>query len=941
MTSINYLESGFDKIHRDLQFLIACFSEVLTELGQPELAQSLPWLHEETAPGAAFPERLGQAYALSFQLLNMIEENAAAMTRRARERNDGLESEQGLWGYVLHRLQEKGVSAEQIAQVLQTERVEPVLTVHPTEAKRAAVLEQHRALYLLLFQRENPIWTDAEKEENRQQIKAAIERIWRTGEILISKPDISDERRNLIYYLRDVFPVVLPRLDARLRHAWANAGFDLKYFDGPQTMPGLHFGTWVGGDRDGHPLVTAQTTRETLEELRQNALTVLHRQLSQLWERLPLSSMMQPPPAELQQGIARLSGELGSAAEIILHANAEEPWRQYVALLMAKLPLNNPFTGQPDAALHEPDESPLPNRYRISRELEEDLEVLDRSLHAVGAGRLSRSDLLPVRRAVEVFGFHLASLDIRQNSKFHDTALSQLLQATRVQWNELDVADFGSWPEAERLAFLNAELESPRPFLYAGTPVGPEADAVLDCYRVLVRHIQRYGPRGLGALIISMTRQLSDLLVVYLLAREAGLAKNGSGGLECLLPVVPLFETEDDLRGSAEILRPFLAHPVTQRSLQRHAKSTSSGGLPPAVPSTPVQQVMIGYSDSNKDSGILASQWALQRAQREMTAVGEEFGIDIRFFHGRGGTISRGAGPTHRFLEALPSGSLSGNLRLTEQGETIAQKYANPNTATYNLELLQAGVTGVSLRHKYFRTQPHDLEPIAEQLAVWSRDAYHQLLRMDGFMTFYEGATPIDALEQARIGSRPARRSGRRELSDLRAIPWVFSWNQSRFYLPGWYGIGTALKRLCNENPHGWNHLKEEINTWPFLRYVLTNVETNIASADLQLMGQYAALVEDAGLQHRFFGEIAAEYSRSREMLASLFGHPFEVRRPRMHQTLQLRASALRILHHQQIELLKSWRQLRAGGNDEAASAMLPDLLLSINAIASGLRTTG
>jgi phosphoenolpyruvate carboxylase len=938
---MDYLESGFEKIHRDLEFLIACFGEVLEELGQPELAQTLPWSDDELSSTQAFPDRLGQTYALSFQLLNMIEENTSAMMRRARETTEGLDAEKGLWGHVIGRLKEKGASAEQITQILQAVLVEPVLTVHPTEAKRAAVLEQHRALYLLLFQRENPIWTPAEKAENRTQIKAAIERIWRTGEILISKPDIEDERRNLIYYLREVFPAVLPRIDARLRHAWAHAGFDPKYFDGIQCMPRLHFGTWVGGDRDGHPFVTAQTTRETLEELRQNALIVLHRQLNTLWERLPLSSLVQSPPPELQQNLERLQNELGHEIQPLLESNDEEPWRLFVALLMAKLPLNNPFANQPDAALHEDHESAVANRYCFSRELEADLALLDRSLRQVGAARLARVDLLPVRRAVEVFGFHLASLDIRQNSKFHDVALSQLLVAARVTFEDLEVGDFANWPEEKRLAFLRAELESPRPFLHSGTKVGPEADAVLDCYRVLTRHIRKYGPRGLGALIVSMTRQLSDLLVVYLLAREAGLAQNGADGLECLLPVVPLFETEDDLRGSAAILRDFLAHPMTRRSLQRHVQSTLASNTASCTAPRLTQQVMIGYSDSNKDSGILASQWALQRAQREMAQVGEEFGVEIRFFHGRGGTISRGAGPTHRFLEALPSGSLSGDLRLTEQGETIAQKYANLNTATYNLEMLLAGVTGVTLRHKYFRAEPHELEPIAEQLAGWSRDAYHGLLRMDDFMTFYEAATPIDALENARIGSRPSRRSGRRELSDLRAIPWVFSWNQSRFYLPGWYGIGTALKRLCNENPEGWKRLQDEINNWPFLRYVMTNVETNLASADLKLMAEYAALVENSEVQHRFYGEIAAEYNRSREMLAALFGHPFEVRRPRMHQTLQLRARALKILHRQQIVLLRDWRQLRQTGDEEAAAALLPQLLLSINAIASGLRTTG
>ncbi len=397
----------------------------------------------------------------------------------------------------------------------------------------------------------------------------------------------------------------------------------------------------------------------------------------------------------------------------------------------------------------------------------------------------------------------------------------------------------------------------------------------------------------------------------------------------CALPVVPLFETEADLRGGADILREFLQHPLTQRSLKLQAQD-----------STPTQQVMVGYSDSNKDSGILASQWALHLGQRQMSAVGDELGVRIRFFHGRGGTISRGAGPTHRFLEALPVGSLSGDVRLTEQGETIAQKFANQNTATYNLELLLAGTTGVTLGGKKGDSREHEMEPIADQLAIWSRDAYKKLLHTEGFIEFFQGATPIDALEHARIGSRPARRTGKRSVEDLRAIPWVFSWNQSRFYLPGWYGIGSALRRLSNEDTLAFEQLTGDVRNWPFMRYVLTNVETTLASADLELMSAYAELVEDRAVRARFMDEISAEWHRSREMLARIFGQSFETRRPRMNETLELRARALKLLHHQQIALLRQWRELRK--NDEAqAEAMLPQLLLSINAIASGLRTTG
>ncbi len=434
--------------------------------------------------------------------------------------------------------------------------------------------------------------------------------------------------------------------------------------------------------------------------------------------------------------------------------------------------------------------------------------------------------------------------------------------------------------------------------------------------------------------------QLSDLLAVYILAREAGLTRQTPDGLACMLPVVPLFETIPDLQRAPGILRAFIEHPMTQRSLRWQAElnAEAEGFL---APSGLVQQVMIGYSDSNKDAGILACQWGLQKAQTELAQIGRDNGIKIRCFHGRGGTISRGAGPTHRFLEALPHPSLHGEIRLTEQGETIAQKFANFGTATYNLELLLAGVTATTLRHERAEALQHGLSPILEHLAETSRIAYRKLLDAEGFMTFFRQATPIDALEHTRIGSRPARRSGKPTLGDLRAIPWVFSWNQSRFYIPGWFGVGSALLDFQRSSPDDFARLSASLKTWPFLNYLFTNVESSISSTDPDLMRAYANLVEDEEVRERVFGIVMDEWHATREALEKLRGGPANMRRPKLLKTLLLRAEALKVLHEQEIDLLRNWRKLRVEGNHAEADAMLPELLLSINAIASGLRTTG
>ncbi len=929
MPKTDYTAIGFEKIDRDLAFLSQCFREVLEELGEGELAAPLPW--STPSPNESpqtYPPRMGQAFSIAFQLLNLVEENVAARMRRMRETELGLAFEPGLWGYHFRRLKEIGVSEREIATAVGAIRVEPVLTAHPTEAKRATVLEQLRALYLLLLQRENPLATPREQEALREEIKAALERLWRTGEIATHKPSVAEERRNTIYYLREVFPDVLVQLDERLVQSWRDAGFDATWFEEPHRLPGLRFGTWVGGDRDGHPLVTAEVTRETLEDLRVSALRSFHHKLARTLDRLSLAQSVHRVPEELTVAIAAGPASIGAEAMAEIYARySDEPWRQFVRLIQERIPMQRSAEGA--AELHQ-----APGRYRLAAEAMADLETLRRSLIEVGAGRLARTEVLPAMRHLEVFGFHSATLDLRQNSAFHEKALVQMMNRAGLP-NDA----YAHWNEAERLEFLARELASPRPFLLPGVAAGPEADAVLASYRVFARHREKFGCDGLGALIVSMTRSLSDLLMIYLFAREAGLLETTSAGPACVLPVVPLFETTDDLEHSPGLMRKFLDHPITRPSLELQKRLR---GRPASRDPRPVQQVMVGYSDSNKDGGIIASQWALQIAQEALTEIGAERGIAIRFFHGRGGTISRGAGPTHRFLEALPPHTIAGDLRLTEQGETIAQKYANRVTAAYNLELLLAGVTGVSLKQHKMPDPSRPLKGAMSRLARTSREAYQALLGADGFMEFYRQATPIDALERSTIGSRPPRRTGQHRLGDLRAIPWVFSWNQARFYLPGWFGAGHALEELATNEAETFEWLVGDVKRWPFLRFTLNNVETSLASADLPIMTRYAALVPNEQVRERIFGIICAEFDRTHRMLARIMGtDELAPRRPLFEKTLRVRADALLVLHGQQIELLQKWRALLDRDEHDAADAMLPELLLSINAIASGLRTTG
>ncbi len=907
-----------EKIAIDLQFLLECFREVLIELGEDAVAGIIPWRKDSLNSTEQVPvEQACQLHSIAFQLLGMVEENAAVQVRRMTERTDGQSSERGLWGNTLLRLKADGMREEEIVAQLGAVHVEPVLTAHPTEAKRASVIAKHRAIYLLLVKRENLILTPAEQTQIREEIKELLELLWRTGNIYLEKPEVRSERRNVIHYLRNIFPETLPILDNRLKAAWLNEGFSIETLQRSQ-FPKLTFGTWVGGDRDGHPLVTAEVTRESLQELRLNALSLIRRRLVDLAAKLSLADFLQPVPEILRQWIPKRAALLGTTGAEALSRNPGEPWRQALNLFIASLPLavvRDHVTTLDDASGY----------YQRPGELVDDLAMLDRSLREVGGVRLAEMELFNIRRLVDSIGFHLAVLDIRQNSAFHDRAVAQLLAASGVT-----DTDFPGWSEEKRLEFITRELATPRPFLLPDRRVGSEADAVLDCYRVLADHICSYGADGIGSLIVSMTRSYSDLLTVYLLAREAGLLVYDETGCRSLLPIVPLFETIDDLQGAPLILQQFLLHPITRHSLEATARNR------------PLQQVMVGYSDSCKDGGILASHGALYRAQQELTTIGDSCGVDLCFFHGRGGSIGRGAGPTFRFLEALPHGSLRGSFRMTEQGETIAQKYSNLLTATYNLELQLAGVFGMTVRSSRQTASAPEIATIMDFLVAASRQKYEELITSDGFMDFFSQATPIDLMEQLRIGSRPARRTGRRTLADLRAIPWVFSWNQSRYLLPSWYGAGTALARLKEAEPQLFALLAADISRFPLLRYLFMNVELAVLQADQEIMHAYAGLVPDLELRERFQQKIDAEFELTGTFLRQLFKEPLAERRPMQLAAMSLRKASLAVLHRQQINLLQKWRLTQGIDSDsDEAKKLLNELFLSVNAIAGGIRTTG
>ncbi len=922
VNKLDLVKKKVGKTYDDLEFLLIALHEVLTENGEEDIASMIPWVNKtKSFEPEKFSEKDIQLYSLVFQLMNMVEINGEVQGRRKKDDKGEGAKITGSWLSNLQKLKDQGISDEKIAKLLPDIRVEPVLTAHPTEAKRETILEHHRQLYLLLVQRENQMYTKKEQLEIRNDIKLVLYRIWKTGEIFTEKPDVPSELRNILHYLTNVFPDVLPVVDKRFRQAWVDAGFNPEYIKKAKNWPKISFGNWVGGDRDGHPFVTDVVTRQTLETLRLHALIVINRELTKLVKQISFAFTYKECHWKMRERIDQMVKDLGDRGTAAINRNNGEVFRQFINLIITKLPIDTK-RGHATAI------SETPGSYKFADELLLDLELLQNALIEYGATSVAYQDVNEAIRLVDTFGFFLAHLDIRQNSKFYENALIQLLEAS-----SLDSKKYLESDQKDKLKFINAELKSTRPFTHPSMKLGENATAVLGCFRVLSEHFNKYGSKGIGSLIVSMTRNLNDLLTVYVMAREAGLILKTENGLVCPIPIVPLFETIEDLERSPKILEEFLSHPLTKNSLNYLSKSHPSGKK--------VQQVMVGYSDSNKDGGILASQWNLYKAQTRLIEVGEKHGVKIRFFHGKGGSISRGAGPVHYFIKSLPHNSVAGDIRLTEQGETISQKYANKINAAYNIELLVASATGRTISDKFKKKEEFPYFKLMEHLGEESKNQYLKLVQGDGFIDFFKGATPIDAIESSKIGSRPARRTGSSSLQDLRAIPWVFSWNQSRYNMTSWYGIGSTITKLMNDNKEDFEVLKKAMSHDDFIRYVFTNVDTSLAATDVNVMQKYARLVHDKKLMSRYYATFESELSETREIMLALLNRTFEERRPQHYYSNVLRSSILTNLHLKQVSLLEKWRKEKEHGKTEDADATLMVLLLTINAIAGALRNTG
>ncbi len=898
-------KKGFIKIKEDSAFIVSCYKEMLNRIGEEpivKLIESSESSGETIDNCSVTDEKVIQSFGIYFQLVTLIEENAGAQYRREIENTEGISAIRGSWGETFKIWKDKGVSEEEMVNTISSLNVTPVLTAHPTEAKRVTIIELHRELYLLLVKYENSNITSTEKYLIKEKIIQILERWWRTGEIYLEKPDLTAERNNIVHYLSKAFPLQLESSDLKLKSSWVAMGFDAEKLSLPEHYPNLNFGSWVGGDRDGHPFVTPSITHDTLVIHREAALKIIHKELTKLAARMTLSEITNEVPQTLLDAISEMSNNLGEKGEKAVKRNYLEPWRQYSSLLVIKLE-NTMSTDYSDSSKY----------YRSSKALGEDLKFLREILIEAGAIGVVNDILFHAERTVQSFGFHLAKLDIRQNSEYHEKVVSQILEKSGFK-----KFDFQNWDEKTRVKFLTEELNNHSPLSDITVSYAKEADNVLDYFRVIRHHINLYGSDGIGSIIVSMTRSLSDLLVIYFIMRETQL-------LGTNLRVVPLLETIEDLEAGDKILDQFLNFSITKSRMKLVDD---------------VQEVMVGYSDSNKDGGVLASKWNLYKAEKNLSEIGKNHNVRLMFFHGRGGTISRGGGKYHRFMESMPFDTVNGMMKLTVQGESIAQQFGNLNTGTYNFEMLMSGVARQTMLNIPHMKEENKPIKAVELLTEKSLEYYQELINHPGFLEFFGQATPIDLLEHSKIGSRPARRTSKRTLTDLRAIPWVFSWNISRFSLTGWFGVGQALKDLKDNEPKKFEELKANAGSWNFLKFMLIEVETNLILANKELMKVYSELVENRQVRNELLDLILTDYSYGISEIENLLGGPASERRKGQFENKKYREKQLKVLHELHIKYLKEWRIILSV-DGKVADKLLPKLLSIINSLTGGLKSTG
>jgi len=850
-----------------------------------------------------------RAFSYFSHLANIAEDRHHVRRREVHERAGSMQ--EGSLAFALERLHEHGVRPTEIAKTLQHGFISPVLTAHPTEVQRKSILDAERSIAGLIEQRDT-LHTEREKRGNEAMLRARVTQLWQTRMLRYSKLTVADEIENALSYYQATFLREIPKIYAELEEALP--GHALKSF--------LRMGNWIGGDRDGNPNVTATTLRHALRRQSEVALrfylTEIHALGGELSISLRLASIT---PA--MQALAESSPDQNEHRK-------DEPYRRALTGMYARLAATlHELTGT-EALRHAV--APQ-NAYGSPDELLADLKTIAASLKSHHAEALIAPRLTPLIRAVSVFGFHLATLDLRQSSDQHEAVVAELLQHARIE------KDYATLDEAARRALLVKLLNDARPLRVHGAEYSEKTLGELAIFEAARDALKHYGREAIRHYIISHTESVSDLLEVLLLLKEVGLMRGTLDGEAVSdLIVSPLFETIGDLRVAPQIMEEFYALPGISKLIHR-------GGAE--------QDVMLGYSDSNKDGGMFTSSWELYRAEIalvEMFASSPQAkGVTLRLFHGRGGTVGRGGGPSYQAILAQPPGTVNGQIRLTEQGEVINSKYANPEIGRRNLETLVAATLEATLLNPT-KSAPKAFLSAAQSLSDLSFAAYRGLVYdTTGFADYFFAATPIREIAELNIGSRPASRKATRAIEDLRAIPWGFSWGQSRVALPGWCGFGSAVLSFLGqegtpEHAQGLTLLKRMHKQWPFFRTVLSNLDMVLAKTDLGIAERYVELVEDKKLGKKIFTAVKAEFERTQTALSLITGEASRLAtNPALARSIEHRFPYIDPLNHLQVELMRRYRAVppEKRASEPTMEKVQRGIHLSINGIAAGLRNTG
>ena len=855
-----------------------------------------------------------RAFSYFSHLANIAEDRHHVRRRDHHERQGHLQ--EGSLAMTLERLAAADIRAADIAKTLAHAYISPVLTAHPTEVQRKSILDAERAIAELVEQRD-ALASARERADNEALLRARVTQIWQTRMLRTAKLTVADEIENALSYYRSTFLRQIPKMYRELENA----------LPGHAIAPFFRMGNWIGGDRDGNPFVTAETLQMALARQAETVLRFYLTEAHELGAELSISATLAPVSAAMSALAAR-------SPDQNVH-RADEPYRRALIGMYARLAATlELFTGT-EALRHAV--APQ-NPYGSSDEFLADLKVIDASLAAHHAQALSAPRLQPLMRAVQVFGFHLATVDLRQSSDKHEAVVAELLRVAKVE------ADYGALTEDARRTLLLQQLNDARPLRVRAARYSEHATSELAIFEAAVVMLQRYGRQALRHYIISHTEDVSDLLEVMLLLKEVGLLRGtldeADGAISDLI-VSPLFETIGDLRNAAAIMRAFYALPGIAAMMKR--SRTGEFGE---------QDIMLGYSDSNKDGGSFTSNWELYRAEIELVQLFDQLradhGLTLRLFHGRGGTVGRGGGPSYQAILAQPPGTVNGQIRLTEQGEVIASKYAHPEIGRRNLETLVAATLEATLLNPT-KSAPKAFLDAAAAISDASFNAYRKLVyETPGFTEYFFSATPIREIAELNIGSRPAARvtSGKatRAIEDLRAIPWSFSWGQCRVALPGWCGFGSAIAAYLGSAPKQRQErlalLQKMHRQWPFFRTLLSNLDMVIAKSDLAIAARYVELVEDRKLGKRIFTLVRAEWQRTNDALSLITGEKNRLdSNPSLARSIEHRFPYLDPLNHLQVELMRRYRQ-RTEGDPENARVRT-GIHISINGIAAGLRNTG